>query len=108
MDSCINMAVEAGDYLPEELQWALNISLTAQDKKNLSRKGCGIDLIGMVIRGDRRVTEKTAPVVEQMISLARKRSLEMSGNGQKVFNIVDNYELSDNVELLNMCRDGRY
>ncbi|MFT7283298.1 hypothetical protein [Nonlabens sp.] len=106
----ISREVEIGEYLPEDLQDALCLSLHSVDKLTAASNGdCSRSLVSHIINGTRKVTKNTHPVVLELMLQAKHNSSNMAANGHRIYNIMNEFDypkLEDSIKK--MARDGRY
>lgn len=102
--------IEVGEYLPEDIQEALCISLHPIDKATASENGdCSPALISALLNGTRKVTEKSQPVVMELLVRSKHNSSNMAANGHRIYNIMDQFELPDiDAQVKKLARDGKY
>lgn len=100
--------IEVGEFLPDDLQWAMKLSLTAQDRVSAVTDSCSLGLISMILNGSRKVTNNTKSIIERLLLLSRKRTLELMAHSQKAFNILNQFDIQEDEEPIQLARDGRY
>jgi hypothetical protein len=102
--------IAIGEYLPEEIQEALCISLHPVNKNTAAiNANCSPSIISMLINGSRKVTKNTHPVVLELMVQAKHNSSTMAANGHRIYNLMDEFELPKLEDLIKkMARDGRY